>query len=72
MRYDEHFRMATAGVRLYLRHQISRKTGDLSPDSRPLTRKDGDFLLDDILFCPVFTCGADPFHAFNLKRKIRC
>jgi hypothetical protein len=68
---QERFRVATAGIRLFLGHDVRGKPGNLSAYARPFAGEDWDFSFGDILFCVLFARRADPFHAVDVEGKSR-
>ena len=68
---QERFCVATAGIRLFLGHDVCGKPGDLSPYARPFAGEDRDFSFSDILLRVLFARRAETFYAANFKCKVR-
>jgi hypothetical protein len=68
---QERFRITTAGIRLFLGHDVCGKPGNLSPYARPFAGEDRDFFFGDILLRVHFARRADPFHAVDIEGKSR-
>ena len=66
---QERFRVATAGIRLFLGHDVCGKPGNLSAYARPFAGEDRDFSFGDHLFRVLFARRAGPFHAVDIEGK---
>jgi hypothetical protein len=51
-------------------HHIGCQPGNLTPDARPLTRKNRDFTLAYVLFTDPFSCGTGRIGSFHFNVKI--